>query len=130
MWAVTALASVALLGACTKHEGSADELCGVVAANDVTTVLRGFDPTDPESAVEQLRDARVTLGDLLDVAPDEVHDDLQVEIDYVQALIEALEPVESGDAAESALQVQAVTDAHPGVADAAANLAAFADDKC
>ena len=32
-----------------------------------------------------------TLGDLLDAAPDEVRDDLQVEIDYVQALIDALE---------------------------------------
>ena len=70
------------------------------------------------------------LGDLLDVAPEEVEDDLQVEIDYVQALIDALEDVPSGDATESALQIQAVTDAHPDVPEASANLAAFAEEEC
>ena len=71
-----------------------------------------------------------TLGDLHDAAPDEVRDDLQVEIDYVQALIDTLEGVEPGDATESALQIQAVTDAHPGVDEAAANLTAFAEGEC
>ena len=59
-----------------------------------------------------------------------MRDDLQGEIDYVQALIEALEAVEPGDATESALQIQAVTDAHPGVDEAAANLTAFAEAEC
>ena len=93
-------------------------------------MFQGFDPTDRESALDQLRTARVTLGDLHDAAPGEVRDDLQLEIDYVQALIDALEEVEPGDATESALQIQAVTDAHPGVDDAAANLAAFAEEEC
>ena len=70
------------------------------------------------------------LGDLLDAAPDDVRDDLQTEIDYVQALVEVLEEVEPGDATESALRIQAVTDAHPGVDEAAANLAAFAEEEC
>ena len=48
----------------------------------------------------------------------------------MQALIDALEGVPPGDATESALQIQAVTDAHPGVDEAAANLAAFADEEC
>ena len=92
--------------------------------------FQGFDPTDPEAALDQLRAARVELGDLLDAAPDEVRDDLQVEIDYVQALIDALEEVAPGDATESALQIQAVTDAHPDVDEASANLAAFAEEEC
>ena len=125
-----ALAVVALV-ACTEDEGSADELCEAVAASDgITSTFQGFDPTDPEAALEQLRAARVELGDLLDVAPEEVRDDLQVEIDYVQALIDALEDVPPGDATESALQIQAVTDAHTDVPEASANLAAFADEEC
>ena len=48
----------------------------------------------------------------------------------MQALIDALEEVEPGDATESALQIQAVTDAHPGVDEAAANLTAFAEAEC
>jgi len=130
---VAAVTTVALIGlvACTEDEGSADELCAAVAESDaITSTFQGFDPTDPDAALEQLRAARVELGDLLDVAPEEVHDDLQVEIDYVQALIDALEQVPSGDATESALQIQSVTDAHPDVAQASANLAAFSDEEC
>ncbi|MFL6204216.1 MAG: hypothetical protein ACJ739_02605 [Acidimicrobiales bacterium] len=119
-----------ILGACAKDEGSTEELCAAVSEDGVSTTLEGFDPTDPEAALDQLRDARVTLGDLLDAAPGEVRDDLQTEIDYVQALVEALEGVEPGDATESALQIQAVTDAHPDVDEAAADLAAFAKERC
>jgi hypothetical protein len=128
--AVTAILATTALVACTEDEGSADELCDAVAADGVTAVLQGFDPTDPEAALDQLRTARVELGDLHDASPDEVRDDLQVEIDYLQGLIDALEDVESGDATESALQIQAVTDAHPGVDEAAANLTAFAEEEC
>lgn len=125
------LAVVVMFAGCTSGGGSAAALCQAVAEGDgLATTLQGFDPTDSEAALEQLRPARVTLGNLLDDAPDEVADDLQVEIDYVQALIDALEGVEPGDATEAALQVQAVTDAHPAVDDAAASLAAFAADEC
>jgi hypothetical protein len=116
--------------ACAEDEGSSEQLCAAVAEEGVTTTLQGFDPTDPEAALDQLRDARVTLGDLLDEAPDDVRDDLQTEIDYVQALVDVLEQVEPGEGAESALRIQAVTDAHPGVDEAAANLAAFAEEEC
>ncbi len=92
--------------------------------------FQNFDPTDPEAALEQLRPARVELGELIDAAPDEVRDDLQVEIDYLQALIDALEDVTPGDANASALAVRAVTDAHPDVEEAAAALTAFAEREC
>jgi hypothetical protein len=127
--------AVALLllaaAACSDDEGSPESLCRAVAARgDVAATFQGFDPSDPEAALEQLRAARVTLGELHDAAPDEVRDDLQVEIDYVQALIDALEQVEPGDATEAALQVQAVTEAHPDVDAASAELAAFSEREC
>jgi hypothetical protein len=118
------------LAACAKDEGSTEELCAAVSEDGVSTTLEGFDPTDPEAALDKLREARVTLGDLLDAAPDEVRDDLQTEIDYVQALVDVLEDVKPGDATESALQIQAVTDAHPDVEEAAANLDAFSKKEC
>jgi hypothetical protein len=129
-----ALAAVALAfavtGACREEKGSAEELCTEVAERDFAGTLTGFDPTDSELALDQLRSARVDLGDLLDAAPNEVRDDLQVEIDYVQALIDALEPIAPGDAAAATRQVQAVTAAHPDVDEAAAALAAFTEREC
>jgi hypothetical protein len=117
--------------ACGDDGGSPEQLCESLAdADGVATQFQGFDPTDPEAALEQLRPARVTLGELLDDAPDEVRDELQTEIDYVQALIDALEEVPAGDSAEAAAQVQAVTTEHPDVAAAAAELAAYADREC
>ena len=106
-------------------------LCEELAnSEDIASTFQGFDPTDPEIALDQLRTARVTLGNLFDDAPEEVRDDLQVEIDYVQALVDALEDVAPGDAAESALRIQAVTEAHPDVDEAAADLAAYAEEEC
>ncbi len=126
--------SVALaltVGSCSSDSGSAETLCGAVAdSQDLTAVFQGFDPSDPEAALDRLRTARVTLGELHADAPSEVRDDLQVEIDYVQALIDALEPVDPGDATEAALQVQSVTDAHPDVGAAAAALTDFASKQC
>jgi hypothetical protein len=119
------------LAACSDDSGSAEALCRAVADGDgITSVFQGFDPTDPEAALETVREARVVLGDLVDDAPDDVRDDLEVEIDYLQGLIEALEQVEPGDPTEAALQVQAVADAHPKVPAAAAALTTFAEREC
>ncbi len=123
--------AVAAAAGCTDDGGSAEALCESLAEGDsLTATLAGFDPTHPESALDPLRTAGVQLGELHDAAPDDAAEPLPVEIDYVQALIEALELVEPGDGTEAALQVQAVSDAHPGVDEAAADLAAFADREC
>ena len=129
---VAALLSVAALVACSSDSGSTKELCQ--ALNDgpgFSNVFQGFDPTNATAALEQLRTARVGLGDLKDAAPGEVRDDLQVEIDYVQALIVALEPLErDADATEVALTIQSVADTHPDVAAAARTLQTFATERC
>jgi hypothetical protein len=124
--------SVVAIAACSSDSGSTDELCQALGENPgFASVFEGFDPTDATAALEQLRTARVELGELKDVAPDEVGDDLQVEIDYVQGLIDALEALEpDADASEVALTVQSVTDVHPDVRDAAATLEQFAKDEC
>lgn len=126
-----ALLCVAALVACSDDAGSAEELCAAVREQPgVTSAFAGFDPTDTEQALEQLRAARVTLGELRVAAPSEVRDDLTVEIDYLQDLVEGLETVDEHDTAETVALVQRITDDHPGVADAAANLAAFAAESC
>lgn len=126
-----ALLCVTALVACSDDEGSAEELCAAVREQPgLTNAFAGFDPTDTEQALQQLRAARVTLGELRDAAPSEVRDDLAVEIDYLQALVEGLETVDGQDASETVALVRQITDDHPGVADAAANLAAFAAESC
>lgn len=125
------LFGAAALIACGGDEGSAEELCEAVRSEpSITSAFQGFDPTDTEEALEQLRGARVTLGGLRDAAPSEVRDDLTVEIDYVQALIEGLEGVDGRDAAATIAVVQHVTAEHPEVGAAAAELAAFAAETC
>jgi hypothetical protein len=126
-----ALLCIAALVACSGDEGSAQELCAAVRDQpSLTNAFAGFDPTDTEHALEQLRAARVTLGDLRDAAPSEVRDDLTVEIDYLQALVTGLEGVDGQDTSETVALVQQITDEHPDVAEAAANLAAFAEESC
>jgi hypothetical protein len=120
-----------VLAPACRDEGSSAALCEELSSSEgISSTFQDFDPTDPEAALDQLRTARVTLGNLHDDAPDEVRDDLEVEIDYVQALVDALEDVPPGDASESALRIKAVTDAHPDVDEAAAELAAYAEEEC
>jgi len=134
-WAVLVLAASAallLVGACSDdEEGSAEELCAALREQpSVASTFEGFDPTDVDRALEQLRSARVTLGELRDAAPSEVRDDLTIQIDYVQALIEGLEPMGGADAAEVVAAVQQVTAEHPGVEAAAAELSSFSAATC
>lgn len=126
-----ALVGAVALAACGGDEGSAEELCAAIRElPSVTSTFSGFDPTDVDAALEQLREARVVLGELRDAAPAEVRDDVTVEIDYVQALVEGLEGVDGQDAEETVAVVQRITDEHPDVQDASAELAAFAEESC
>lgn len=130
--AVVAAAGVlTLLAACGGDEGSTEELCAALRANPaVASTFTGFDPSDPRHALEQLRSARVALGELRDAAPGAVRDELDVEIDYVQALIDGLEQVDDGDATAAVEAVRQVTEAHPKVSDASASLAAYSSEHC
>lgn len=131
--AAALVATVALVpAACSDDEsGSPEELCRALRSQPaLSSTFDGFDPTDVPAALEQLRSARVTLGELRDAAPSEVKDDLSVEIDYVQALIDGLEPLEAADSAEVVATVRAITADHPDVEAAAATLAAYSEETC
>ena len=123
----------ALLGlaACSDEGGSPEELCEALADRDFATVFTGFDPADPVTALDQLRTARVNLSDLHEAAPAEQRTDLQLEIAYVQALIDAIEPLgDAADVAVVAAALQQVTTEHPDVDEAAVRLAAFQQSSC
>lgn len=127
---LTAALCVASLVACGGDEGSAEELCAALGDGSLSSTFQGFDPTDVPAALDQLRTARVQLGELRDAAPSEVRDDLSTEIDYVQDLIEGLEEVDAGDDAAVVALVNRVVADHPDVEQAAANLAEFEATSC
>ena len=129
---VVLLALAATVGAaCTKDHGSAEELCAELKGGSYASVFNGFDPADPAKALDQLRTARVTLGDLKDKAPKEQRADLQIEIDYVQDLIDVVAPLgDDADVSQVAAAIQTTTKAHPDVDKAAARLAAFQKTSC
>lgn len=129
---VALLCALSLLAACSKGaEGSAEKLCASVRANpSVSTLFAGFDPSDAPNAVEQLRTARVTLGELRRAAPDEVRDEIDVEISYVQDLIDGLSADKDLDATRAAEIVRAVTAEHPDVSKASAALETFSQKSC
>ncbi len=125
------MAAIVVAAACSDDSGSAAELCTVVGdRSGFATTFEGFDPTDTDEALEQLRAARVSLGALADVAPGEVRDDLAAQIGYIQALIDALERSDPANPGEAVRAVQEATEAHPGVQDAADRLEAWAEASC
>jgi hypothetical protein len=118
--------------ACAGDEqGSAEELCAAVGDGTAfAATFEGFDPTDTEAALAQLRAARVTLGDLRDVAPSQVRDDLTIEVDYIQAMLEGLEAAEPDNPGEAVAAVQRATAAHPDVDEANARLVTWTAEQC
>src|SRR3546814_15112585 len=89
-----------MLFACSDdEEGSTEELCAALGDGGgfADTFQDGLDPTDTDTALEQLRSARVELGELQSVAPSEVRGDGSTLVDYVQALPDARTAVDPGD---------------------------------
>jgi hypothetical protein len=128
----TALLAIALAAGCSDDEaGSPEELCGALGDGQAfSAAFEGFDPTDTDTALEQLRDARVDLGRLREAAPSEVRGDVTVEIDYVQGLIEALEEAGPSDPTAAVGAVRQVTEEHPDVQQAADRLEAWTESTC
>jgi hypothetical protein len=137
-WALVALAlalALALaMSACTDDDGGAERsaaaLCAAASGSDLTEVFDGFDPTDTERALDQLRDARLRLGELHAVAPDGPRDALSTEIAYVDALIDALEAAPPDDPTAAVAAVNGL-DAEQAAANVASGeLQAFEDASC
>lgn len=131
MRCAVALLCILALVACGGGGGSVKELCTAVRADRSTAaVFSGFDPSDQTRALQQLREARVTLGELRDAAPNDQRHDIDVEIAYVQALVDGLAALTEPDPAKSVEIVRQVTAEHPDVARSAAALEAFSHEHC
>jgi hypothetical protein len=130
--ASTALLAVALAAGCSDDEaGSAEELCAALRGGEsFAGAFEGFDPTDTDPALEQLRAARVELGRLRELAPSEVRADVTVEIDYVQGLVDALEDAAPSDPTAAVGAVRRVTEEHPDVQQATDRLQAWTESTC
>ncbi|MDP1819773.1 MAG: hypothetical protein Q8K58_07750 [Acidimicrobiales bacterium] len=131
---VGVLAAVVLTGtSCSDDDdGSAAELCEVLASGRSFGTLfeGGLDPTDTDRALEQLRVAQVDLQQLRDAAPSEARDDLEAELDYVDALVEVLERVDPDDPAAVVAEVNGLAAQRREVEAAARDLAAFEAERC
>jgi len=125
------LCAISVLLGCTSDEGSIEDLCAAwKAVPDAAGLFAGFDPSDAPRAVEQLASARVVLRELRGAAPEGPREDLDVEIAYVDALIDGLSGLGSEDAQQAAEVVSEITAEHPRVAEASASLAAFSQTSC
>lgn len=123
---------LSLVGSCsTGEQGSAAKLCAAVRADpSASTLFANFDPSDAPHALEQLRAARVTLGALRRSAPDAMRSELDIEIAYVQDLIDGLSADKALDATRAAGIVRQVTAKHPDVSKASAALASYSKEHC
>ena len=132
-WSPRSSWSLALASALhATTSGSAEELCARRRrGRRRPPAFQGFDPTDPEAALDQLRAARVDARrPARRRARGGPRRPRRWRSTTCRRSSTRSRSVEPGDATESALQIQAVTDAHPDVDEAAANLAAFADEEC
>ena len=128
-------ASVAsAIGACTDDGGggSAEELCSVVGDGRSFTALfeQGFDPTDTQRAQSQLAAAQVDLDQLRRAAPDELRDELDAEIRYLDAVAEVLRSEDADDPAAVVAAINALTDERSAAQVASLVLGEFEATSC
>jgi hypothetical protein len=132
--ALAAAVAVAVsgLGACGDDGGgSAQAFCASVADRDAfAAVVDGFDYSDRDRALDQMRTARVELGELREDAPGEIRSDLDVQVDATETLIDALEAAPAGDPVATVEAVRAVQPDLDEVEEAGARLEAWTREHC
>ncbi len=125
------ICAVGLVVGCSSDEGSIEELCEAWrAVPDATTLFAGFDPSDAPKAKDQVAAGMAVLHELRDAAPKDARADLDLEIAYFEALVDALATLDGSDPEQAATVVASVTADHPGVADAAARLRSLTEESC
>ncbi len=121
----------ALVAGCSEDEGSAEELCATLREQPaLESLFAELDPTDVEQALDLFRQGRDSLEELRDVAPSEVRDELTIELDYLEALVEAMEPMVGRDDADIVAALQEVNEEHPDVQAAAQTLEEYEAETC
>jgi hypothetical protein len=129
--AAVALAAAGL-GACGDDDGgSAEAFCASVADREaLAAVVDGFDYSDRDRALDQMRTARVELGELREDAPSEIRSDLDVQVDATETLIDALEAAPAGEPVATVEAVRAVQPDLAEVEEAGARLEAWTREHC
>jgi hypothetical protein len=119
-------------GGCSDGKGgSAEQLCGIVGSGSFSDLFSsGFDPTDTDRALAQLRAATVDLDQLHDAAPSEVRGAVQDELSYLTALTKVLEDVDPDDPAAVVTAVNALRAQRTAAQAASAKLQTYQDAHC
>jgi hypothetical protein len=129
--ALAAALVASLVASCGDDDGDVEAFCPLVADRaGLAAMTEGFDPSDRDRALEQLRAIRVELGELRAAAPSEIRGDLDTQIDAAQGLIEALDAVPPGDPAAAVEAVRAAQADMDDLPEATANLEAWTAEHC
>lgn len=130
---LAAVGLASLIGGCSDDDGgSAEELCSLVGDGRSYEALfaEGFDPTEPDRAVAQLRSAQVDLAALRVAAPSSLHGALDDEARYLAALLDAVSSADPDDPAAVVGAVNALDEERTAAEAAAAELSEFAEENC
>ena len=129
--------AVLLLGSaasCSDDDGGDDatELCALVGDGRGYAPLfeGGFDPTDRDRALAQLRAATVDLGELRGAAPSSLHAAIDDEVRYLDALVEVIEASDPDDPAAVVDAVNGLDEEREAAEVAGLELATFQAEHC
>ena len=125
-----ALSASAVLGACSSG-GSTAELCRTVGGGTFAAVFhQGFDPTNTEQALAQLKTAATDLDELHSAAPGSMRGAVRDELSYVQAVTKVLQRVDPDDEAKVVEQINALGKERAAAQAASTKLAAYQQAHC
>jgi hypothetical protein len=111
------------------ESGSTDAFCkSARSGENPLDVFDRYDPTNVDSARQELQRGVDRLKELERAAPGEIHDDMKVLVDVAQKLIAALAPSDSDKG--TATSIPDFTSEFDRVQEASANVVRFATDKC
>jgi hypothetical protein len=119
------------VGGCSDGGGSAAELCRAVGSGGFEQVFRqGFDPTDTDRALAQLRTAAVDLDELHAAAPSEVRGAVRDELAYVDAVTKVVRRTDPDDQEAVVAGVNGLAKERAAAQAASATLAAYQQAHC
>jgi len=118
--------AVAIVVLCSEGKsGSTAAFCASARTGEnPLDVFDRYDPTNVDSARDQLQRGVDRLQELEEAAPSEIHDDLKVLVDVAQQLVTALDPAAKDE------EIPDFTSEFDQVQAASGNVIRFAADNC
>ncbi|MEO6630003.1 MAG: hypothetical protein ABIP03_15715 [Aquihabitans sp.] len=130
--AMTLLAALGAVGvgACSKDQGSQAAFCRQIrTVPPLASVISGYANEDPTELQSRLGAARLAYTQLGEAAPKEIADDVEISLDLVEAVIDAV--ATKGDDPEAvAAQIRRVVKADTGASAASTRVADYAEKNC